>query len=231
MVVQRNLFLLSLATVYVTWLSAQLRVADGAVFVSSRHGRHRNINRDVISAAQAMNSVAFLSELVKLKDTSDVRYYVGGAQTPPPDSNKTPSKSAAAHFLRRIRGEFSSLGDRLQPASKPNSNARSRRSTCCTEYTGHLWFLRNRGIRFMETLRISKISKDGSCATIECITKYRQGGRWVDCSKVTCRLLAVERGIDIVADSIVLVRLPLAGKAVRSKIASSFESAVSAFFS
>ena len=106
-------------------------------------------------------------------------------------------------------------------------------ATTTTEYTGNLWFMRNKGIRFRETVSVSAVSSDGKYATVECLTKYRTGGKWHDCSKVTCKLSAVDRGINMVTDSEVLVKVPLpglAGKAVRSKITAAFESAAEAFF-
>lgn len=237
----RSLFLLSLAI----FGASQQQVANGAVFVPSRQNHGYRSNKDVISAAQAMNSVAFLSELVKLKDTSDVKFYVGGTSSNgnEHDDRNTGISSepkAASQFLRRIRGGFSAAGMQRHLKGEEDvtiktdtTSSRCKLATTSTEYTGNLWFMPKKGVRFQETVSISNISKDGSSAVVECVTKYRRSGRWVDCSKVICKLSSVEQGIDIVADSIVLVRLPLpgvAGKAVRSKISSSFETAAATFF-
>ena len=211
-----------------------------------------------------MNSVAFLSELVALKDTSDVRYFQSNEQETAVASisrggggggggGVACKKRRSRHnLLRRVVNAARSGSVQLSAAAGQNnvdndggrvdceesqdfnivpSNPLSASTT--TEYTGNLWFMRNKGIRFRETVRISEISRDGKTATVECITKYRAKGRWHDCSKVTCKLSAADRGINMVTDSEVLVSLPLpglAGKAVRSKISSAFESAAEAFF-
>ena len=207
-----------------------------------------------------MNSVAFLSQLVARKDTSDVRYFQSNNQETVVASIARGGggggvacrkRKISNHFLRRVVNAARSGTVQLSAATDPEdiengeskvdckqdvnvaaSNASLSESTT-TEYTGNLWFMRNKGIRFRETVRVSEISRDGESATVECITKYRTKGRWHDCSKVVCTLSAADEGINMVTNSEVLVSLPLpglAGKAVRSKISSAFESAAQAFF-
>eukprot|EP00563_Minutocellus_polymorphus_P019914 CAMPEP_0197716192 /NCGR_PEP_ID=MMETSP1434-20131217/1167_1 /TAXON_ID=265543 /ORGANISM="Minutocellus polymorphus, Strain CCMP3303" /LENGTH=292 /DNA_ID=CAMNT_0043300513 /DNA_START=153 /DNA_END=1028 /DNA_ORIENTATION=- len=243
-------------------ISAYIPNADGAtLFIpsaslpskKSRSGNHK----DAISAAKSMNSVAFLSKLVALKETSEVRYFQSH-QPEPAVANIARGGGVAGqkqkkkgNFRRRVvtavqsgTVQLSAGRDDLDDETKVDceksqdipdggvaSNSLSKTTT--TEYTGNLWFMRNKGIRFRETVRVSDISSDGKSATVECITKYRTRSGWNDCSKVTCTLSAVDRGITMVTDSKLLVNLPLpglAGKAVRSKISAAFESAAEDFF-
>lgn len=247
-------------------VAAYIPSANGAtaLFIPSAPSQttknRKRKHKDVVSAAMSMNSVAFLSELVALKDTSDVRYFQSNEQEAALASISRGGGGVACQkqktrhrFLRHVVNAARSGTVQLSAAASHNdvdidgrksdcnkspevniaaSNASFSKSTT-TEYTGNLWFMRNKGIRFRETVRVSDISRDGKTATVECITKYRTKGRWHDCSKVTCTLSAADRGINMVTDSEVLVSLPLpglAGKAVRSKISSAFESAAEAFF-
>ena len=257
-----NLLLLLL----VASVAAYIPSANGAtaLFIPSAPSQttknRKRKHKDVVSAARSMNSVAFLSELVALKDTSDVRYFQSKHQEAAVASISRgggggggiacQKRQTRQRFLRRVVNAARSGTVRLSAAAGNNdvdndggnldcrksqdadSNSMSSDSTT-TEYTGNLWFMKNKGIRFRETVQVTEISRDGKSATVECITKYRTKGRWHDCSKVTCTLSAADRGIHMVTDSEVLVSLPLpglAGKAVRYKISSAFESAAEAFF-
>ena len=257
-----NLLLLLL----VASVAAYIPSANGAtaLFIPSAASQttksRKRKNKDAVSAARSMNSIAFLSELVALKDTSDVRYFQSNEQAEQEAAVPSISRGGGGiacqkqktrhRLLRRIVNAARSGTVQLSAAASHNDVDINGRKTDCnkspevniaasfsksttTEYTGNLWFMRNKGIRFRETVRVSDISRDGKTATVECITKYRTKGRWHDCSKVTCTLSAANRGINMVTDSEVLVRLPLpglAGKAVRSKISLAFESAAQAFF-
>jgi len=227
----------------------------------SQHSRH-GIQKDVASVVRAMNSIAFLRKLVALKDTSDVRYWQsaepepaiaasvfrgGGGfvfrirkerhhpfrRVPPTVRNGSVHLSAAAdrNGIDNESTDKVNCGKSQNEAKDVASNASSESSTA--EYTGNLWFLSNKGVRFRETVRIENISRDGKSATVECITKYRRKGQWHECSKVACKLTAVDEGINMETESEVLVSIPLpglAGKAIRSKILLAFESAAEAFF-
>ena len=246
------LFLFILASI-----GAYFPYADGAtrtLFIPmhlSKKDRGGSNQKDVISAAKSMNSVAFLSKLVSLKDTSNVEYFTSREHEPAVanvargggvDCRKQKQKG---YFLRRVSSAvrsgtvgFSAGHDDTYEGTKVDREESQHFpdggvATTTTEYTGNLWFMRNKGIRFRETVSVSAVSSDGKYATVECLTKYRTGGKWHDCSKVTCKLSAVDRGINMVTDSEVLVKVPLpglAGKAVRSKITAAFESAAEAFF-
>ena len=243
-------------------IGAYFPYADGAtrtLFIPtpiSKKGRSGNNQNDVIAAAKSMNSVAFLSKLVSLKDTSNVEYFKSHKQEPAV-ANVARGGGVAGqnqrkrgYFLRRVASaarsgtvRLSAGRDDIHEETKVDSDQSHRitdggvgsklSETTTTEYTGNLWFMRNKGIRFRETVSVSDVSSDGKYATVECITTYHTGGKWHDCSKVTCKLLAVDRGINMVTESELLGKVPLpglAGTAVRSKITAAFESAAEAFF-
>mmetsp|Transcript_17809 Transcript_17809/g.42061 ORF Transcript_17809/g.42061 Transcript_17809/m.42061 type:complete len:295 (-) Transcript_17809:108-992(-) len=243
-------------------IGAYFPYADGAtrtLFIPtppSKKGRSGSNQKDVLSAAKSMNSVAFLSKLVSLKDTSNVKYFkshkqeVAVANVARGGGVASPNQRKRGYFLRRVASaarsgtvQLSAGRDAIHEESKVDSDqlhgitdggvASKLSETTTTEYTGNLWFVRNKGIRFRETVSVSDVSSDGKNATVECITTYHTGGKWHDCSKVTCKLLAVDRGINMVTESELLVKVPLpglAGNAVRSKITAAFESAAEAFF-
>ena len=115
-----------------------------------------------------------------------------------------------------------------------------------TEYTGRLWFLSNKkgGIRFRETIRVISISSDGQRSTVECISQYYNGNKWIDCSKVVCNFIVTNNNnnghrqrikdkVKMMLEGEVLVPLPLpkvASKAVGKKIITVFEQAALAYF-
>ena len=245
-------------------IGAYFPYADGAtrtLFIPtptiSKKGRSGSNQSNVIAAAKSMNSVAFLSKLVSLKDTSNVEYFKSHKQEPAV-ANVARGGGVAGqnqrkrgYFLRRVAStarsgtvRLSAGRDDIHEETKDLDSDQSHgitdggvasklSETTTTEYTGNLWFMRNKGIRFRETVSVSDVSGDGKYATVEVGTKYRTGGKWHDCSKVTCKLSAVDRGINMVTDSELLVKVPLpglAGKAARSKITAAFESAAEAFF-
>jgi len=108
------------------------------------------------------------------------------------------------------------------------------------EYTGTLWFGKQKGIRFRETMRILK-NDDENKATVECFTRYHNGKSWVDCARVLCSLnrlqgirnddvngalLQVEVGSELLMD----LWVPGVAGAACKKISRTFEDAASAFF-
>ena len=266
----RNCNLLLVLLLAFASVAAYIPSANGAtaLFIPSAAARPTTKDRkrrykDVASAAKSMNSVAFLSELVALKDTSDVSYFRESNHHEPAiatvsrgggGSIACRKRKDRKHSLRRVlaravrsgtvqlsaavgHDDIEKDGNKVHCTKSHDatiaavSNAFSESTT--TEYTGNLWFMRSKGIRFRETVRVSEISSDGKTAIVECTTKYRTNGRWHDCSKVVCTLTAVDQGINMATDSEVLVSLPLpglAGKAVRTKISAAFESAAQAFF-
>ena len=149
--------------------------------------------------------------------------------------------------------------DCLSTSNKPKF---IKSSTACTthetvsEYVGRLWFLPDSkgGIKFRETIKVLSISHDGQSSTVECITRYYNGSRWIDCSKIICQFKSIEhhegdkqqkkepnneiakdsrRGVKMTLDCEILVWLPLpkaASKAVKKKISSVFETVALDFF-
>eukprot|EP00978_Attheya_sp_CCMP212_P002357 scaffold4850_cov50-Attheya_sp.AAC.8 len=184
-------------------------------------------------AAMALNSVTFLAELCSVKNTADITYYKVPLSNRRRQSN---SKQRLGSFLSRIVGG-GEPGDRVVGTERVEKRRRKveiKHETAC-EYTGTLWFLGSRGVKFRETVRVVDVSKDGTSALVECDTAYRRGESWIDCSRVTCQLMSSSSSyIDVImqVDSQVLVKIPLpgpAGRAVRKKIGSVFELAATSF--
>ncbi len=139
-------------------------------------------------AAISMNSIEFLKELVRKKDTFNEHYYYAS-----PQKMRLPTNE---HNNGLYQSNNTSLAD-----------------VVVVEYTGRLWFMKKKnqdkkdeegGIRFQESVRIQNVSKCGTTSTVECITKYKKkngthtkrkgvgedndndDGQWIDCSKVVC---------------------------------------------
>lgn len=167
--------------------------------------------------AYAMNSISFLEKLVALKNVVDVTYY---SSIKPSSLNHFDNIDAVV----RMRSSFPMEED-------------SKESSC--EYTGRLWFMLNKGIRFREIVRVKSISTDGSSATIECHTQMMNGSgendSWKNCSKVSCQVTSSEKNPDVVGlicQSELLVPIPLPGfakRSIRQKIESTFISAATTF--
>lgn len=163
-----------------------------------------------------MNSIDFLQELVKVKDTTNEKYY----------------------GINLDQGENQS---QLQGYSDDVGIDRGDGLISVVEYTGRLWFLNKLGVQFQESVQINKLSECGKYATIECVTKYKRKNKWVDCSKVICSFLKSDehnddnddhQGLSMKVVSEVLVQLPLlgAGRAVKKQITKTFEAATDSFF-
>ena len=200
------------------------------------------------SAAKSMNSVAFLKELVKLKNTKDVMFYtdniarnsIGSATTIFSEEQvydkvhpiAAPSRSfiKEAMFIKFIRPKPSNHHDL--------ENTMSFRTTC--EYTGILWFLSKTGIRFRETVRILNICNTRKSSSVECITQYKSGSNWIECSKVICTFTRPRssgrskvKRIEMRVATELLARIPLpglAGKAIKNNINFAFQKAAIEFF-
>ena len=181
-----------------------------------------------LQAANAMNSIPFLKQLVSQKDTSDEMYF-----------------RHSVHSSNDL--ESLDLGEQEEDKEMEHIQPLEIMTSC--QYNGILWFL-PQTVKFKESIRITEISSCGQCATLECLTQYhnRKHG-WVDCSKVTCtfqppppsqpkdcpllnkRSKLFER-IDMKVSSEVLVKLPMVGlanKAIQRKIGKTFEVAAGTY--
>lgn len=172
-------------------------------------------------AAELMNSVEFLEELVKDKDTIDEKYY--GLYDP--DQILSDENSRESENISYGNGSIAlSINSNKEEISKPIS---------VVEYTGILWFLSKRKVQFQESVRITNLSKCGK-STIECITRYKKKDNWVDCSRVLCSFQEKDnnQGLQMEIGSEILVRLPLlgVGGALNKKISVTFENATNSFF-
>ena len=171
-------------------------------------------------AAVSMNSLDFLEELVKIKDTVDEKYY-GIYDSHDHDMNDKNNE---------VRGDRNQNGPLMIQDNGSDTN--NERLISIVEYTGRLWFMRERGIQFQERVRIKNLSEHGS--TIECITKYKRKNEWVDCSRVLCSFQVNNdsQRLKMKVGSEILMRLPLlgAGGAVKRQISKSFEAAAESFF-
>mmetsp|Transcript_18829 Transcript_18829/g.24447 ORF Transcript_18829/g.24447 Transcript_18829/m.24447 type:complete len:184 (+) Transcript_18829:118-669(+) len=94
------------------------------------------------------------------------------------------------------------------------------------DYVGNLWFLRTAGIKFRESLRVTKISN--SLFTVTCLALYDTSGskRFKSCAEVTCNIEALQN-IDIKCSGRLLMFFPLPGKSkVVKTIVDTFEEAM-----
>ena len=198
-----------------------------------------------IDAATAINSERFINLLVGEKGSKDVKTY----------TQKTSSSNSShhRHMMSNTWGISKWMmfgGDRSSTVDGDSSNdndslAKTATSLIdnhmysvetITEYKASLWFLSNKskGMRFRETIRILSISSDGQSSTVECISQYHNGSKWVDCSKVICNFSSEDSTrVRMILDGEVLVWLPLpksAARAVGKKIINVFEQAALTFF-
>lgn len=205
-----------------------------------------------IDAAAAINSERFINLLVGEKGSKDVNTY----------TQKLSSSNSGhdRHVMSNTWGisKWMMFGDRSSSADDGNSNDNNSLVTTLTpsidnhtssshetitEYKASLWFLSNsKGMRFRETIRILSISPDGQSSTVECISQYHNGSKWVDCSKVICNFSSVpitkqnskdDTRVRMILDGEVLVWLPLpksAARAVGKKIINVFEQVALTFF-
>jgi hypothetical protein len=215
-------------------------------------------------AALAMNSVEFISHLASYKESDDVQSYRqlakpkeavggGGSTVTMESSNKGRTRSFTSWI-----GLGGMMTNRPNDSTESNylstsHSARTRTTPTyevVTEYNANqIWFLPsvNKGVRFRETIRVISISADGRSSTVECSTQYYLASRWVDCSRVVCKLenniqssggrhqnkVLRHQQVKMSLESEVLVWLPLpkaAVRAVRKKIVSVFEEAALDFF-
>lgn len=238
-------------------LVCAVRPSSGLFVHSAGSTRHEEYGFSAEVAAQAMNGIDFLKELVSLKSTSDETYYCHSLRHEQDSSESdqkviTTTPNSVASLRKYLPWECTTgavstpptQALRVDESDGGEGNVRaivvdplSYASTC--EYTGNLWFLPgNRGIRFRETVRVKNLSPRSS--RVQCDTQYRKSGRWVECCTVTCTLSSSSEkrskaghGVDMTVSSKLLVSIPLpgaAGRVVRNKIVSSFESAAIRLF-
>jgi len=94
------------------------------------------------------------------------------------------------------------------------------------DYVGNLWFLRTAGIKFRESLRVTKVSN--SLFTVTCLALYDASGskRFKSCAEVTCNIEALQN-IEIECSGRLLMFFPLPGKSkVVKTIMDTFEEAM-----
>ena len=112
-------------------------------------------------AAISMNSVEFLKELVRKKDTFDEKYY------------------AMIKDNDEYHHHNHDHNVNLNPDEKKGEQSKEILIASVVEYTGRLWFMKKRtnqnngGIQFQESVRIHHLSECGTSSTVECITKYK----------------------------------------------------------
>jgi len=168
-------------------------------------------------AAISMNSIQFLEQLVKIKDTFDEKYY---------------GLSENINQGCIIAGDSDSCLRMNENETTKTNNVNDFISV--VEYTGRLWFMNKRGVQFQESVRIKKLSNCGSYSTIECMTRYKRKDRWVDCSRVLCSFQpnTKGRGLKMKIGSEILIGLPLfgIGSTVKKQILKTFQIATDSFF-
>lgn len=195
---------------------------------------HPHVVTTATDAAIAMNSIAFIELLSGAKNTADIKTY-----------------TRAPIFLHSVADGSSNNYDKLSEGNSESerlsSGFASTSNETVSEYLGRLWFLPETGIRFRETIRILSVSTDGQSSTVECITQYQRGSRWIDCSRIICTFssaslasvgsekMAPEKKADVKMEleCELLVWLPMpnaVSKQVASKIRSVFETVALDFF-
>ena len=255
-----------LIVIVITTQTILAKTSTTEVFIatSTNSRRHHTSKKMQIStpidAATAINSERFINLLVGEKGSKDVKTYT-----------QKLSSSNSGHNNRHVISNTWGIskwimfgsGDRSSTVDDDSSNDSDSLTTTSisstdnhistsssshetiTEYNASLWFLSSsKGMRFRETIRILSISPDGQSSTVECISQYHNGSKWIDCSKVICIFSSVpitkqnskskdNTRVRMILDGEVLVWLPLpktASKAVGKKIINVFEQAALTFF-
>jgi len=229
---------------------AKTSTTETFIATSNRSRLHTSKKMQVSSpldAATAINSERFINLLVGEKGSKDVKTYTQKLSSSNSDQNRHVISNTWGISKWMMFGDRSSSNDNdfLPTTSTPSiDNHTSSSHETITEYKASLWFLSNKskGMRFRETIRILSISPDGQSSTVECISQYHNGSKWVDCSKVICYFLSVaisnqnskdNTKVKMILDGEVLVWLPLpktAARAVGKKIINVFEQAALTFF-
>ena len=222
--------------------------SDDIVSSSSSHRSVMVVNT-ASDAAVAINSEQFMNILVGRKGSANVNTYTQAIEHDYEDNcthhSQTKTKGGSWKFSRWIfgGGEDTSLSrddDTNCNNCLSNSSEVPSSHETITEYIGKLWFLSDeKGMRFRETIRVISISSDGRSSTVQCISQYHNGTKWIDCSKVICTFHVDSRGnnnkkdkdrVKMVLESEILIWLPLPSRAVRKKIMHVFEEAALAYF-
>ena len=231
-------------------------VAGATALTPTQHEQQRNGQREApframnsaMDAAVAMNSIEFISHLTSYKDVRDIKTYTQSLTPSPCEHTSTVSSWIFGSVMKSSRCDVS---NNAGPIS--NMNYKGTNHETVIEYVAWLWLLpaKKEGFRFRETIRVLSISADGLSSTVECTAQYHNGSRWIDCSRVICKLtskpvISVENNvwqlrnkdqrvsIEMSLGGEVLVWLPLpkaASKALGEKIISAFKTATIDFFS
>lgn len=194
-------------------------------------------------AAKAINSIEFIEMLSGAKNTADVRSYTQAVDRRSIEINNGLSKSMSTWDWIFGSSNDDERGNECNNNNKHQLAPKMSSHETVSEYLGRLWFLPDsKSIKFRETLRIPSISADGLSSTVECMTQYHNGSRWVDCSKVIAKFASMSasgnndkkrrRGVQpikMTLDVEIFVRVPLS-RAVKRKISSVFEDVALAFF-
>jgi len=188
-----------------------------------------------MEAANAMNSIGFLKELIGRKINTFDEVYFREEEDGRDDPGRVPVKQM---------GRYRSVPPQAKLHGTSMEGWRRMTSTC--EYTGRQpWFKRRGGgIRFRDTIRVRDGGVDG--VAVECLTRYKHKGNWVDCSKVVCRFTipppteedmttgrrTKKSTVRMNMDSEVLLRAPLFGisGAVKERNIRTFGSAAEDFY-
>ena len=223
-----------------------------------KNGRRDAPSREmnsVMDAAVAMNSIEFISHLISYKPGAiDIKTYTQTLTPSPCEYSRATSNGSVSSWIFGL-GMKSSGCAVAQPESNLEYHQFSIPHTShetVIEYFAQLWFLPTKsegGVRFRETIRVLSISDDGQSSTVECTAQYHNGSRWIDCSRVICKLTSVpfvsvennswrrnrdqRVSVQMSLDGEILVWLPLpkaASKAVGKKIISTFKTAALDFF-
>jgi len=242
-------------------------VTTGATALTSKHEQRKNGRRDapsremnsVMDAAVAMNSIEFISHLISHKPGAiDIKTYTQTLTPSPCEYTRAISNGSVSSWF--FGSGMKSSGCAVSNSARPESNLEYHQFSIphtnhetVVEYFAQLWFLPTKsegGVRFRETIRVLSISDDGQSSTVECKAQYHNGSRWIDCSRVICKLTSVpfvsveddswrrrnkdqRISVQMSLDGEVLVWLPLpkaASKAVGKKIISTFKAAALDFF-
>lgn len=123
-------------------------------------------------AANKMNSISFLEYLVGSKNSTQEVFYQ--------EKLKQQTQSPAILCVPNI------LKTNDQDSSNDSTHDMDVATSC--EYSGKLWFM-PKTLRFLETVKVADVSSCGKRSIVECITKFKRGKKWVDCSRITCTFL------------------------------------------
>jgi hypothetical protein len=180
----------------------------------------------VCLCALQQNSEAFLRELCSRKNTFDVVYYSSKASEPPSTTSTLHPEllphGGGAHVERQ----------RARYPAAPTPALEDGTTSC--EYTGKLWYISKKGIKFRETIKVHPFSDQATDVQVDCITEVHYRKKWRACATVECIVRVSDDGEPLLLTSSHVLMMPkLVPKtiqaALKQKIASTFETAAAAF--